>query len=123
MWKLEKEFSFEAAHQLPHHDGKCKRLHGHSFKGRLICEGPELQPKGPQQGMLLDYAEMKRVIKPLLETYLDHHHLNETLKIESPTAEEIARWIFQRVKPTLPQLTAVIIDETCTSRCEYRPAP
>lgn len=121
MWRLEKEFTFEAAHQLPHHDGKCRRLHGHSFKGRLVCEGPELQSQGPSQGMLLDYADMKAVMKPLLENYLDHHHLNETLKIESPTAEEIARWIYLQIKPKLSALVAVVIDETCTSRCEYRP--
>jgi 6-pyruvoyltetrahydropterin/6-carboxytetrahydropterin synthase len=121
MWRLEKEFLFEASHQLPHHDGKCKRLHGHSFKGRLVCEGHELQYQGPKQGMLIEYADMKQVMKPLLENYLDHHHLNETLKLESPTAEEIARWIYDQVKIALPLLTAVIIDETCTSRCEYRP--
>lgn len=121
MWKLEKEFSFEAAHRLPHHDGACKRLHGHSFKGRLVCEGLALETQGSKQGMLVDFADMKAVMKPLLENFLDHHFLNETLNLESPTAEEIARWIYDRLKTKMPPLTAVIIDETCTSRCEYRP--
>lgn len=121
MWRIEKEFTFEAAHQLPHHDGKCKRLHGHSFRGRLICEGHELRNQGPKQGMLVDYADLKAAIEPLMREYLDHHFLNETLKLESPTAEEIARWIYDRVKTQLPAITAVAIDETCTSRCEYRP--
>lgn len=119
-WRLEKEFRFEASHQLPFHEGKCQRLHGHSWIGRLICEGNQLQETGSQKGMLVDYAEMKKAIQPLVENHLDHWHLNESLKMENPTAEEIARWIFKRVKAQLPQLTAVIIDETCTSRCEYR---
>jgi len=120
-WRLEKEFRFEASHQLPHHDGKCRRLHGHSWVGRLVCEGAELQTSGPKQGMLMDFSEMKSVIQPLLENHLDHWHLNETLKMESPTSEEVARWIFQQIKPKMPQLKSVIIEETCTSRCEYRP--
>lgn len=120
-WTLEKEFQFEASHVLPHHLGKCSRLHGHSWKGRLVCEGHYLQESGSQMGMLVDYSEMKKAIKPLLKDYLDHHHLNETLKLESPTSEVIARWIFEKTKPHLPALVAVIIDETCTSRCIYRP--
>lgn len=121
MWRLEKEFRFEASHSLPYHEGKCRRLHGHSWRGRLICEGSELQASGSSRGMLVDYGTMSKAIKPLLENFLDHWHLNESLKIENPTAEEIARWIYLKVKPELPALVSVIIDETCTSRCEYRP--
>jgi 6-pyruvoyltetrahydropterin/6-carboxytetrahydropterin synthase len=120
-WRLEKEFKFEASHQLPHHHGKCQRLHGHSWVGRLVCEGDKLHATGSEQGMLVDYGEMKNAIQPLVEKHLDHWHLNESLPHANPTSEEIARWIFDRVKPRLPQLTAVIIEETCTSRCEYRP--
>ncbi len=119
-WKLEKEFKFEASHQLPHHDGKCRRLHGHSWVGRLVCEGTRLQGEGAKQGMLVDFDEMKSLIQPLVENYLDHWHLNETLKLESPTSELVAQWIYQKIKPQLPSLKAVILEETCTSRCEYR---
>jgi 6-pyruvoyltetrahydropterin/6-carboxytetrahydropterin synthase len=120
-WRLEKEFRFEASHQLPHHDGKCQRLHGHSWVGRLVCEGSALHGSGPKQGMLTDFSDMKKAIHSLVEEYLDHWHLNDSLKMESPTSEEVARWIYNQVKPRLPELTAVILEETCTSRCEYRP--
>jgi len=120
-WTLEKEFQFEASHVLPHHQGKCARLHGHSWKGRLVCEGKALKTSGSQTGMLLDYSEMKQVIKPLLDEYLDHYHLNDSLQIESPTSELVAKWIYDQAKSKLPALVAVVVDETCTSRCIYRP--
>jgi 6-pyruvoyltetrahydropterin/6-carboxytetrahydropterin synthase len=121
MWRIEKEFTFEASHQLLHHEGKCRRLHGHSWTGRLVCESNEIQTSGSSKGMVIDFGDLKKVIQPILEKYLDHWHLNETTNLENPTAEEIARWIFNKVKPDLPRLAAVIIDETCTSRVEYRP--
>jgi 6-pyruvoyltetrahydropterin/6-carboxytetrahydropterin synthase len=118
-WILEKEFHFEASHILPHHDGKCARLHGHSWKGRLICKGDQLHESGSKSGMLVDFADMKSAIKPLLDEYLDHYHLNDSLKLESPTSELVAQWIFRKVKTKLPELSAVIIEETCTSLCRY----
>jgi 6-pyruvoyltetrahydropterin/6-carboxytetrahydropterin synthase len=120
-WRVEKEFRFEASHQIPSHQGKCQRLHGHSWKGRLICESDELQTSGPSAGMCVDFGEMSKAVEGLVVEYLDHWHLNDTLKLENPTAEEVARWIFERVKSKLPNLTSVVIDETCTSRAEYRP--
>lgn|SRR5690606_256932 len=120
-WKLEKEFRFEASHQLPHHEGKCARLHGHSWKAKLICEGLHLHESGSRTGMLIDYGDMKLAMKDLLENHLDHWHLNESTGLESPTSETLAKWIFDRVKPKLPELVAVEIEETCTSRCVYRP--
>lgn len=120
-WKLEKEFRFEASHTLPHHEGKCSRLHGHSWKGKLICEGGKLQTSGSESGMLVDYGELSKMVKPLVEKYLDHWHLNESLQMESPTSEKIAQWIYEQIKPQIPLLKSVVIEETCTSRCEYRP--
>lgn len=121
MFRLEKEFKFEAAHRLPHHGGKCRRLHGHSWRGRLVVEGESLHTAGSSTGMLVDFDVLKRSVKDVVEHKLDHHYLNETLDLESPTSEEIARWVYDRLKPSLPLLVAVIIEETCTSRCEYRP--
>lgn len=121
MFRLEKEFRFEASHQLPLHDGKCARLHGHSWVGRIVCEGLHLVGSGPKMGMLLDYNDMKAALAEVLENYLDHWHLNETLDLVHPTSEAIAFWLFTHLKPKLPLLTEVIIEETCTSRCVYRP--
>lgn len=120
-WTLEKEFSFEASHQLPDHDGKCSRLHGHSWRGRLVCKGDRLQESGPKQGMLVDFSEMSEVIRPLLRDHLDHWHLNESLKMRAPTSEAVAKWIYDRIKPQLASLRAVVIEETCSSRCVYEP--
>jgi 6-pyruvoyl tetrahydropterin synthase/QueD family protein len=118
-YQLEKRFTFEAAHRLPHHKGKCSRLHGHSWVGWLIVKGDQLQSEGSQSGMLVDYSDLGALIKPICEEYLDHHFLNETLGLESPTSEAIAKWIFDRLKYQIPFQLSVAIEETCTSRCVY----
>ncbi len=115
--RLVRDFTFEAAHRLPEAPAghKCARLHGHSFRVELICEGDV----DPRQGWLLDFAEIKRAFDPLHEK-LDHRYLNEVDGLENPTAENLARWIWMGVKPRLPLLSQVTVAETCTSRCEYR---
>lgn len=119
MFRLEKEFRFEASHQLPGHDGKCRRLHGHSWRGRIILEGKTLQPSGPKKGMLLDYADVKAALEPLLNDFLDHFHLNDSTGLENPTSENIAKWVYYRLADKLPLLKAVEIQETCTCSCTY----
>lgn len=121
MYKLTKKFRFEASHQLLNHDGKCRRLHGHSWIGRVILEGPDLILTGAKDGMLIDYGDVKEVLRPFVEEYLDHHHLNLSTPLGNPTSEELSKWIYGMLKPHLPLLVAVRIDETCTSSCEYRP--
>lgn len=119
-WILGKGFRFEAAHQLPHHDGKCARLHGHSWYGVIYVSGTSLSEAGPKSGMVIDYADIKHSLKPLLEGYLDHYFLNQTTGLENPTSEELARWIFEQLEQRgLSGLLAVRIDETCTSACIY----
>ncbi|ACK69740.1 queuosine biosynthesis protein QueD [Gloeothece citriformis PCC 7424] len=120
-WIIYKEFRFEAAHILPHHGGKCRRLHGHSWVGRVYVKGNELIAEGSQQGMIIDYGEIKHYIQPLLDHYLDHYFLNETTGLENPTSEAIAKWIFEKLEAAgLPGLYAVEIRETCTSGCTYK---
>jgi 6-pyruvoyltetrahydropterin/6-carboxytetrahydropterin synthase len=121
MFRVEKLFRFEASHRLPNHDGKCARLHGHSWVGRLVVEGDALQTDGPKAGMLADYGDLSAAIAPLLLRELDHHHLNDSTGLPDPTSEALARYVFDRVAPLLPGLSAVVIEETCTSRAEYRP--
>lgn len=121
MFTLSKQFRFEASHRLPAHDGKCARLHGHSWIGRVYVRGTELQADGPKAGMLIDFGELKRIVNPLVDDYLDHHHLNDTTGLENPTSEELARWIYDKLKPELPELAAIEIEETCTSSCRYEP--
>lgn len=122
MITLVKEYRFEAAHRLPHHDGKCQRLHGHSWKMRVVLEGHSVEVHGPKSGMLMDYSEISKIVNPVVSTFLDHHYLNETLSsLESPTSEAIAMWLFHYLKPHLPLLKSVEVDETCTCSCRYQP--
>jgi 6-pyruvoyltetrahydropterin/6-carboxytetrahydropterin synthase len=123
-WRISKRFRFEAAHRLPNHDGKCARLHGHSWVGWVVLERDELQQDGAQSGMLMDYAEITRRIEPLLRESLDHYYLNESTGLQNPTSEELARWIYERLEPLFEgSLSAIVIEETCTSRAEYWPVP
>ncbi len=114
--EIYKEFSIEAAHRLPNlpPDHKCSRLHGHSFHVRICVEG-EVNKK---TGWVMDFAEIKAAYKPLFQQ-LDHHYLNEIDGLENPTSENLAKWIWDRLKPRLPALSKVIVKETCTSGCVY----
>ena len=115
--ELRKTFQFEAAHLLPHLPltHKCRRLHGHSFKVEVTVTGE----CDPQLGWLIDYAEISDAFKPLLEQ-LDHYYLNEIEGLSNPTSENVAAWIWERLKPALPLLTEISVAETCQSRCSYR---
>lgn len=117
MMQLRKTFQFEAAHLLPHlpNSHKCRRLHGHSFKVELGVAG-ECDPK---LGWVMDYADISKAFKPIWEK-LDHFYLNEIPGLENPTSENIAVWIWNKLKPRLPLLTEVVVAETCTAKCVYR---
>jgi 6-pyruvoyltetrahydropterin/6-carboxytetrahydropterin synthase len=112
-----KEFTFEAAHRLPHvpEGHKCSRLHGHSFRVALHVAGPV----EPESGWLMDFAELKERFAPLYDR-LDHRYLNEIEGLENPTSENIARWIWDQLKPALPQLSQVVVQETCSSGAIHR---
>jgi 6-pyruvoyltetrahydropterin/6-carboxytetrahydropterin synthase len=125
---ITKEFKFEAAHVLVGHDGPCARLHGHSWKGRVVVRGSELHRDGPKAGMLVDYGDLKAVLEPLVDGYLDHRFLNETLATDRPTSEAVATWLYGRLVGQFGPsgklgphalLAAVEIDETCTSCARY----
>ena len=114
--RLIKELRFEAAHRLPNvpEGHKCARLHGHSFKVELAVRGPVNE----KTGWFLDYSELDRLWQPIYAK-LDHNYMNEVEGLENPTSENFARWLWQRLKPSLPQLERVIVHETCDARCEY----
>jgi 6-pyruvoyltetrahydropterin/6-carboxytetrahydropterin synthase len=115
--ELRKTFQFEAAHKLPNvpADHKCARLHGHSFRVEVAVAGE----CDPRLGWLMDYAEISEAFKPLLDR-LDHYYLNEIPGLENATSENLAKWIWDRLKPKLPMLTEILVAETCMSRCIYR---
>lgn len=111
-----KTFTIEAAHRLPHvpEGHKCARLHGHSFGIELHVSG---EP-GPETGWVMDFADIKSAFRPLYDQ-LDHHYLNDIPGLENPTSERLAAWIWERLKPALPALSAIVVRETCTSGCRY----
>jgi 6-pyruvoyltetrahydropterin/6-carboxytetrahydropterin synthase len=111
-----KAFTLESAHRLPNvpEGHKCARVHGHSFRVEIHVRGP----LDPQLGWVMDFADVKAAFEPLF-LQLDHRYLNEVPGLENPTSEHLARWIWQRLQPALPQLCAVVVHETCTSGARY----
>jgi 6-pyruvoyltetrahydropterin/6-carboxytetrahydropterin synthase len=114
--ELVKDFRFEAAHFLPQvpEGHKCRRIHGHSFRGEVAVRGPI----DPTIGWVMDFADLKRAIDPVI-TDVDHYLLNEVEGLDNPTSELLAIWIWRRLAPVVPNLYRITIEETCTSRCHY----
>lgn len=112
-----KEFTFEAAHRLPNvpEGHKCARLHGHSFRVEIRVSGEV----DPTLGWVMDFSELSAAFRPIYQE-LDHFYLNDIDGLENPTSENIARWIWHKLKPNLPLLSEITIRETCTSGCVYR---
>jgi 6-pyruvoyltetrahydropterin/6-carboxytetrahydropterin synthase len=111
-----KSFTIEAAHRLPHvpPGHKCSRLHGHSFHIEVHVQGP----LDPTLGWVLDFADIKSAFDAV-EEQIDHRYLNEVEGLENPTSENLARWIWKKLAPTLPSLSKIVVQETCTSGCIY----
>ena len=111
-----KAFTLESAHRLPNVPAghKCARVHGHSFRVEIHVRGPV----DAHLGWVMDFADLKAAFQPLYQQ-LDHHYLNDVPGLENPTSENLARWIWQRLRPSLPQLSAVVVHETCTSGARY----
>lgn len=114
--ELFKEFSIEAAHYLPHvaEEHKCKRLHGHSFRVQVTVSGPVDQ----RLGWVMDFAEISHAFDPIMQA-LDHRCLNDVKGLENPTSENLSKWIWDRLNPSLPGLKRVVVRETCSSGCSY----
>ncbi len=111
-----KIFTIEAAHRLPNlpESHKCTRLHGHSFRIEVHVSGEVNEEKGWVQ----DFGDVSEAFKPIFNQ-LDHYYLNEIVGLENPTSENLARWIWVRLKPSLPLLSKLVIRETCTAGCVY----
>ncbi|MBK8999354.1 MAG: 6-carboxytetrahydropterin synthase QueD [Myxococcales bacterium] len=114
--RLVREYRFEAAHRLPNvpEGHKCQRLHGHSFKIEIAIAGPVNE----QTGWFIDFGDLDAIWAPLYEA-LDHRYLNDVPGLENPTSEILSRWLWQRIKPQLPELARITVYETCDARCEY----
>lgn len=123
-----KEFAFEAAHQLPSHQGKCANFHGHSYRVEVAISGTiRSLTNESTEGMVLDFAELKAMFQPFYDS-MDHATLNDLLL--TPTAERIAAWLFEQLERVVIsrddwstndlQLEFVRVHETATSYAEVR---
>ncbi|GMV98152.1 MAG: 6-carboxytetrahydropterin synthase QueD [Phycisphaerae bacterium] len=112
-----KQFTFEAAHRLPNvpPGHKCARRHGHSYAVTIHVAGPIEEPAG----WVMDFADITAAVRPIIEQ-LDHYDLNDVEGLENPTSENLARWLWRRLKPALPRLSRITIHETCTAGCVYQ---
>ncbi len=111
-----KTFTLESAHRLPNvpPGHKCARVHGHSFRVEIHVGGPV----DPHLGWVMDFADVREAFEPLFQR-LDHRYLNDVPGLENPTSENLARWIWRELEPRLPQLSRVVVHETCTSGTSY----
>ena len=112
-----RKFKFDAAHNLESYKGKCEKLHGHTYRLVVIVEGiPD------SEGMIIDFVELKDIVKREVIDILDHSYINEIIK--QPTAENIAIWIWQRLEKNLKRenchLYEIQVWETEDSGVIYR---
>ena len=133
--ELSKEFTFEAAHVLPKHPGKCSQLHGHSWVLKVSVAG-EIDP---ETGFVMDYADIKKAVQPIIDS-LDHKTLGQWVDEERqssipldprfhstshavfglpetfyPSSENLIIWIADQLGNLM--WSKLELNETCTSRC------
>jgi 6-pyruvoyltetrahydropterin/6-carboxytetrahydropterin synthase len=124
MYRVTREIAFCYGHRLLNYDGKCRHLHGHNGRAVITLEGPGLDARG----MLVDFGEIKRQVRRWIDENLDHNMLlcrddpllpillerGERVFImdENPTAENIARLIFDRAREAGLPVAEVILWET-----------
>ncbi|QTA38871.1 6-carboxytetrahydropterin synthase QueD [Thermosipho ferrireducens] len=117
MFYVSKEFLFDAAHNLISYKGKCEKLHGHTYKLVVTVCGER-----DDEGILLDFLILKKVVKEKVLNILDHSYINEI--IPQPSAENIAEWIWKQLEEDLKgknyRLYEVKVYETPTSYVTYR---
>jgi 6-pyruvoyltetrahydropterin/6-carboxytetrahydropterin synthase len=114
--KISQAFRFEAAHRLPNvpETHRCYRLHGHSYRVEVQLDGAV----NPHTGFVVDFFDLEGAFARITSA-LDHRCLNDVEGLENPTAENIAVWIWNRLRPVLPDLSAVRVYETNECWAEY----
>lgn len=114
--KITKIFTFDSAHKLDDYDGKCKHLHGHTYRMEVTVKGAVAS-----NGMVFDFSRLKKVVEEHVVNKLDHKYLNEVFDF-NPTSENIAVWIFEQIELNFKEeccsLAAIRLWETATSFVE-----
>ncbi|WP_281659534.1 6-carboxytetrahydropterin synthase QueD [Halobacillus sp. Cin3] len=118
---VSKEFTFDAAHHLHCYEGKCKNLHGHTYKVIFGISGYT-----DEIGLVIDFGDIKKIWKDEIEVHLDHRYLNDTLPQMNTTAENMVVWIYEKMQKSLRsypndyRVEFVKLYETPTSYAEAR---
>ena len=117
MYRISKNFSFSASHQLDQLDKNhpCARLHGHNYVVRFHLKSDILD----SYGFVKDYKSLQ-FVEHYIQSTLDHRHLNDVIP-DHPTSENIASFLYRRFKPEIPELYAVEVCETPQTSCIYEP--
>lgn len=90
-----KIFTFDSAHNLMNYEGKCKRLHGHTYKLEVTVKGyPDYR------GLVIDFGDLKLIVNEEIVEKLDHQYLNDVLDFNT-TCENMVVWMFGRLEPKL----------------------
>jgi 6-pyruvoyltetrahydropterin/6-carboxytetrahydropterin synthase len=89
--RVTRSFTFDAAHQLPWHPGKCRNLHGHTYRLEVSVEGPL-----DANGVVLDFVRVDEVVQRCVIDVFDHVFLNDLL--DNPTAELLAQDVWKRLE-------------------------
>lgn len=142
--RITREFTFEMAHALWNYDGACRNIHGHSYRLFVTISGIPLDdPGNPKFGMVLDFKDLKALIKRPIVDFFDHslvvyrktdedllanvRKMYENVHVFDfqPTCENLLVYIVRKIKKTLPEglrLSAVKLYETATSYAEWHEA-
>ena len=133
MFQVSREIEFCYGHRLLHYDGKCQYLHGHNGKAVITLEGSGLDSRG----MVLDFTDIKRTVSRWIDDHLDHRMIlhrddpvvpvlqeaGEPLYLmdTNPTAENLARLIFEFAQSQKYPVVQVQLWETSNCSATYRP--
>ena len=124
MYEVTVETTFSSGHYLRNYHGRCENPHGHNYRVLVTLVGEELD----QTGLLLDFKELKQLLRPIVD-YLDHRMINDLEPFTSvnPSAENLARYFFDRTSESILQITngrvhvtKSTVFETDTSAATYR---
>jgi 6-pyruvoyltetrahydropterin/6-carboxytetrahydropterin synthase len=124
MFEVFVDETFSAGHALRGYRGKCENVHGHNYRVRVTIAGAELD----SVGLLIDFSQVKKAIQCVMQT-LDHHFLNDVAPFDviNPSAENIARHIYQETSRLLPPspagavIASITVWETDTTAATFRP--
>lgn len=116
MYSLKVEGIFSSAHNLRGYKGRCEDLHGHNWRVEIVIKSEELD----HIGLVLDFKSLKKELHVVLDE-MDHKYLNKLAYFRkvNPTSENIAKYIYNKLKVKIPLLRSVIVWENSTSCAAY----